>query len=121
MMQGQPTRIKSINEFHRLRGLPKPEHPLISTVNYADIKRTADIDEVNWIFDFYQISVKRGIDGKFKYGQQGYDFDFDEGVMFFLAPNQVVSIKIDNHSTAKRSGWKIGRASCREREEMWVV
>lgn len=59
MVQGQPTRIKSINEFHRLRGLPKPEHPLISIVNYADIKRTADIDEVNWIFDFYQISVKR--------------------------------------------------------------
>lgn len=106
-MQGQPTRIKSINEFHRLRGLPKPEHPLISIVNYADIKRTADIDEVNWIFDFYQISVKRGIDGKFKYGQQGYDFDFDEGVMFFLAPNQVFSIKIDNHSTAKRSGWML--------------
>src|SRR5690606_394763 len=62
---------------------------------------------VNWIFDFYQISVKRGIDGKFKYGQQGYDFDFDEGVMFFLAPNQVFSIKIDNHSTAKRSGWML--------------
>jgi len=107
MEQRQPTRIKTINEFHRLRGLPKPEHPLISVVDYASIKRPADIGEVNWIFDFYQISVKRGIDGKFKYGQQEYDFDFDEGVMFFIAPNQVFRVLVDNHSAAKRSGWML--------------
>lgn len=35
----QPLRIKTISEFHRLRGLPKPEHPLISVVNVADLKR----------------------------------------------------------------------------------
>lgn len=105
MEQRQTQRIKTISEFHRLRGLPEPEHPLISVINYADIKRPTDITEVSWIFDFYQISVKRGIDGKFKYGQQEYDFDFEEGVMFFIAPNQVFSIQIDNHITKKRSGW----------------
>ena len=107
MEQRQPTRIKTISEFHRLRGLPKPEHPLISVIDYASVKRPTDIDEVSWIFDFYQISVKRGIDGKFKYGQQQYDFDFDEGVMFFIAPNQVFRIQIDNHSASKRSGWML--------------
>ncbi len=107
MEQRQPTRIKTISEFHALRGLPKPEHPLISIVDYASIKRPADIGEVSWVFDFYQISVKRGIDGKFKYGQQDYDFDFDEGVMFFIAPSQVFRIQLDNHSTTKRSGWML--------------
>lgn len=107
MEQQQPIRIKTISDFHRLRGLPKPEHPLISVVDYASLKRPSDIGEVNWIFDFYQISVKRGIDGKFKYGQQEYDFDFDEGVMFFIAPNQVFSIQMVNHSTTKRSGWML--------------
>jgi AraC-like DNA-binding protein len=107
MEQRQAQRIKTISEFHRLRGLPQPEHPLISVVDYADIKRPADITEVSWIFDFYQISVKRGIDGKFKYGQQEYGFDFDEGVMFFIAPNQLFRIQIDTHSTKKRSGWML--------------
>jgi len=85
--------------------LPEPEHPLISVVNYTDIKRPASIAEVSWIFDFYQISVKRGIDRKFKYGQYEYEFDFEEGIMFFIAPNQLFRIEIDTHSTNERSGW----------------
>jgi AraC-like DNA-binding protein len=105
--QRQTQRIKTISEFHQLRGLPKPEHPLISIIDYASVERPSDIGEVSWIFDFYQISVKRGIDGKFKYGQHEYDFDFDEGVMFFIAPNQVFSIQLDNHSTTKHSGWML--------------
>jgi len=103
----QTQRIKTISEFHRLRGLPEPEHPLISVVNYADIVRPADSTEISWIFDFYQISVKRGIDGKFRYGQYEYDFDFEEGIMFFIAPNQLFKIELDMHSTKKRSGWML--------------
>ena len=107
MEQRQPTRIKTISEFHRLRGLPKPEHSLISVIDYASIDRPANIGEESWIFDFYQISVKRGIDGKFKYGQQEYDFNFDEGIMFFIAPNQVFSVQMVNQSATKRSGWML--------------
>lgn len=107
MEQRQPQRIKSISEFHQSRGLPKPEHPLISIVDYASVKRSPGIGEISWVFDFYQISVKKGIDGKFKYGQQEYEFNFDEGVMFFIAPNQVFKIQLDNHSTTKRSGWML--------------
>ena len=107
MEQRQTQRIHSISKFHQLRGLPRPEHPLISIIDYSTIHRPADIGEVNWIFDFYQISVKRGIDGKFKYGQQEYDFDFDEGVMFFIAPNQVFKIEISNQPGRERSGWML--------------
>lgn len=107
MEQRQPQRIKSISEFHQSRGLPKPEHPLISIVDYASVKRSPGIGEISWVFDFYQISVKKGIDGKFRYGQQEYEFNFDEGVMFFIAPNQVFKIQLDNHSTTKRSGWML--------------
>ncbi|WP_405604188.1 helix-turn-helix domain-containing protein [Polaribacter sp. Asnod1-A03] len=95
--------IKTISEFHRLRGLPQPEHPLISVVDYSMIKRPANIGDLNLILDFYQISIKRGINAKMKYGQQEYDFD--EGVMFFGAPNQVFKIKPNRNSTEKRSGW----------------
>jgi AraC-like DNA-binding protein len=95
--------IKTISEFHKLRGLPQPEHPLISVVDYSLIKRPTDIGELNLIFNFYQISIKRGMNAKMGYGQQEYDFD--EGVMFFVAPNQVCKIRPNENSTVQRSGW----------------
>ena len=103
MEQRQIQRVKTISEFHRIRGLSQPEHPLISVVNYAEVQRPVDISEKNWVFDFYQISIKRGTNAKLKYGQQEYDFD--EGVMFFGAPNQVFKIQPNGNSTAQRSGW----------------
>lgn len=48
-------RIESISEFHTLRGLPKPEHPLISVVDVAAINRSSETNDVNWALDFYQI------------------------------------------------------------------
>lgn len=103
MEQRQTKRIKTISEFHRLRGLSKPEHPLISVVNYAEVQRPVDICETNWVFDFYQISIKRGTNAKLKYGQQEYDFD--DGVVFFSSPNQVFRIEPRSNPTTKRSGW----------------
>ena len=102
MEQRQTKRIKTISEFHKLRGLPNPEHPLISVVDYASIKQPVNIGEINWVLDFYMISLKKGIGGKMYYGQQ--EFDFDEGLMAFMEPNQVFRIQSDPNSTEKRSG-----------------
>jgi len=99
----QPIRIKTISEFHQFRGLAKPEHPLISVVDYSTIKDDANETELSWILDFYSISVKRTSLTKIKYGQQQYDFD--EGFMFFMAPGQVFSIKRDPDSIAEHTGW----------------
>lgn len=103
MADKQPYRIKTIHEFHRLRGLPKPEHPLVSVINVADVKRLRDDEPANVIFDFYSISLKRNCNAKFRYGQQQYDFD--EGTMFFISPNQVFGVEHGTGETPKRSGW----------------
>ena len=103
MEQRQTKRIKTISEFHRLRGLLQPEHPLISVVDYSKMERPNDISETNLVFDFYQIAIKRGINAKIKYGQQQYDFD--EGVMFFTSPNQVFRIEPETNSTVTKTGW----------------
>lgn len=105
MEQRITKRIKTITEFHRSRGLSHPEHPLISVVDFSEIQRPADIGDVNWVFDFHLISLKRGMDGKLKYGQQEYDFD--EGVMFFISSNQVFRIEPDPYPANKRSGWML--------------
>ncbi len=105
MISKQPYRVKTISEFHSLKGLPQPKYPLISVINYADIKCTPEIEVKNWIFDFYNIAIKRGVDAKLKYGQQNYDFD--EGVMFFLSPNQVFGVLPSSSNDIKRSGWML--------------
>jgi AraC-type DNA-binding domain-containing proteins len=94
-----PVRIKSISGFHRLRGLPQPEHPLISIVDYALLEPTAG----SAVFDYYTISMKRGVSKMF-YGQQQYDFD--NGVLYFLAPNQVLRVEHrPDEDITERSGW----------------
>ncbi|WP_332732106.1 helix-turn-helix domain-containing protein [Flavihumibacter sp.] len=86
-----------------MRGLPKPQHPLISLVDFRDITYTFDDNPINWILDFYSISLKKNFDGKVKYGQQEYDFD--EGIMYFISPNQVFSVEIDKSKISSLSGW----------------
>lgn len=84
----KPLNIQTITEAHRVLGLPKPEHPLISVLNYADLKMPDGVTELSATFGFYYISLKRGFSNKLFYGQQTYDFD--EGMMYFVAPNQVL-------------------------------
>jgi len=92
-----PVRVKTITELHRLLQMPAPAHPLVSIVDYARIEVPPGVSAV---FDFYSISLKRGVN-KLLYGQQQYDFD--EGVLYFLAPNQVLAA--EDNSGAERSGW----------------
>lgn len=100
----KPYRIKSISEFHSIFHLPKPEHPLISVVDYAVLVSARKHSEIMvTIADYYSISVKRGLNGKMRYGQQ--DYDFDEGVMYFMAPGQVLQTSPITNTEVKPSGW----------------
>ncbi len=84
----QPIRIKTITEAHRMFGLPSPEHPLITVLNYADLQVPENGGEISVLLEFYYISLKKGFINKLFYGQQTYDFD--EGMMYFVAPNQIL-------------------------------
>ncbi len=99
-----PLRIKSISEFHRISGLPQPAHPLISIVDYAKVAASRKgRSETAIVSDYYSISVKRGLSGKMRYGQQEYDFD--EGIMYFLAPGQILQMSPDTNSKEEPTGW----------------
>ena len=95
--------FKTITEFHRFRQLPKPEHPLISVINVETVRQLLSEEPINLVFDFYFIALKRISNSKVKYGQQQYDFD--EGILSFMSPNQVFSIALDNDEELKQSGW----------------
>lgn len=101
MANVKPYRIKSITEIHRLMRLPKPHHPLIGIVDVSGIKNDSAINAV--LFDLYVISLKRGCD-KLHYGQQRYDFD--EGLMAFMAPGQILRGE-ENGVPAGLEGWML--------------
>lgn len=98
----KPIKVKSISEYHQLHGLPAPEHPLISIIDYAKLKRLEGKENISIIFGYYTISLKRGVSKMF-YGQQQYDFD--EGVLYFMAPNQILRTNNNPDENVKRSGW----------------
>jgi AraC-like DNA-binding protein len=101
----QPYRFKTIAEYHRILNLPPPEHPLISLIDLASFTPPTLEGPVSVVFDFYSISLKRNVNAKFKYGQQ--NLDFDEGVLFFMSPGQVLGLEIVKEPVHVPSGWMI--------------
>lgn len=99
-------RIKTISEFHRFRRLPPPEHPLISVMEVDLVKQTVEPQSTTWCYDFYAIGLKRvsfSYSINFRYGQQPYDFN--EGILSFVAPNQLLSLSVDTKQETTQSGW----------------
>lgn len=93
--------INSISELHRLMGLSKPLHPLISLINMDEVLSSENTDEVHFLLNFYGVSLKRNLSSKLKYGQNY--FDFDEGILAMTAPKQILSV--DNGDNYKVSGY----------------
>jgi len=102
MTKKAPYHIKSITEYHRLMDLPKPEHPLISVLKFQDIKRHENSPQ-HITHNFYSIALKKDFNAKLKYGQQEYDFD--EGVLHFMSPKQVLSFEYRTDEELNHKGW----------------
>ncbi|WP_440134884.1 helix-turn-helix domain-containing protein [Chitinophaga sancti] len=103
----QVKRFRTISEFQQFRHLPKPDHPLISVFEVASAERVNLNEDMSWLYEFYCIGLKKVVNSKkvkLKYGQQ--DYDFDDGIMSFVAPNQVLSLSFEtDQQDIQQSGW----------------
>lgn len=83
-------RFNSVTEIFNALGIEKPKHPLVG-VDDAKIFNSKNKDYLNikTITNMYCIILKDG-DCGMQYGRNQYDFE--EGVLRFLAPNQAVTI-----------------------------
>ena len=88
--------FKSISELMHALHQPKPQHPLIALIEYDKEKISLEHAGKNFLIDFYKISLKNDFKGQVKYGQ-GY-YDFDEGGLAFLGPNQLVTMSGEERS-----------------------
>lgn len=106
MKNNQLFHFHTITEYHRAAGLPNPAHPLISLVQMDNLAGPLSESPFSIIYDFYVISMKRVRSVKFKYGQQASDFD--DGVLFFMAPGQVLSVEFNARElTHHHEGWML--------------
>ncbi|OUS00745.1 AraC family transcriptional regulator [Flavobacteriales bacterium 33_180_T64] len=96
-------RFKKLSDYHKFANIAAPEHPLISLIDYSLIQYPSNTDDLKWTQDYYTIGLKRNVTHKLFYGQQAYDFD--EGLMTFIAPNQVLSLRNNPNVMHKPSGW----------------
>ncbi len=81
---------KSITEIRAVFGMDKPTHPLITILDTQKLAYGAETVGKRFSADLYCIALKDsncGID----YGRNSYDFD--DGVLIFTAPKQVITVK----------------------------
>lgn len=83
-----PDKISSITSLHNFLKLKKPLHPLISVFDFNEVSVEPDTILNAVTTDFYVAALKKDCAGRCKYGQQYYDFQ--EGIMYFIAPQQVL-------------------------------
>ncbi|MBN8783761.1 MAG: AraC family transcriptional regulator [Sphingobacteriales bacterium SCN 48-20] len=91
-------RFISISESHEAFGLPKPQHPLISLVHFNEKNPfNTGMAPIYDVLSFYKITFITHNAGRLKYGRDYYDYN--EGSMLFLAPNQLVGSTDYNSKT----------------------
>lgn len=91
-------RFISISESHQAFGLPAPQHPLISLVHFnQDNPFNTSMAPIYDVLSFYKITFITRNRGRLKYGRNYYDYD--EGSMLFMAPNQLVGSTDYNSDT----------------------
>lgn len=104
-MTGTIKRIKTISEYHQVMGHAKPLHPLVSVIHLENVEKFPFNEPVKLVYDFYCIVLKKNTGIKFSYGQQQYDFN--EGTLFFMSPNQVFGFQYDETQIEKPYGWAL--------------
>ena len=80
----------------RAAGLPMPTHPLAAMMNYNQVAFGGEYVGQSILIDFYKVSFKKNFRGQVRYGQ-GY-YDFEEGGLAFLSPNQLVTMSGEESS-----------------------
>ncbi len=91
-------KFESLTDFHRVFGLQKPLHPLVSFVDIKELQQLPTDFPKSMIMNFYKIAYKTNACGQAKYGQNYYDFG--EGGLVLTAPNQI----FESPGNSKASG-----------------
>jgi YesN/AraC family two-component response regulator len=98
-------KVNTISEVHQFLNLEKPKHPLISVLRNEVNLDQIEYEDLKYSMDLYQISLKGNCPFVINnYGRNWYDFQ--EGTMVFVAPNQVIEYQ-KTDEIANNTGWSL--------------
>ena len=99
-------KIENISLLNEVLGQESPKHPMISVVDLSrvDFNGLDKLKQQKITSTFYSIILKQLKKGSIQYGRQ--HLDFQNGSLFFTAPNQLVNIESPELSECKYS-WGI--------------
>ena len=94
--------INSISQIHAAINHEKPRHPLVTVIDFSKVEHKS-VGGHKMKIGFYGVMLKNKVaEGKFRYGREYYDFQ--DGTILFLAPEQVVQFDEDA-DTDNMEGW----------------
>jgi len=93
--------IETISELNKIMGQEEPRHPLIGIIDFSKMD-FAHQENLRISTGFYTVMLKNLCPGALRYGRNYYDFQ--EGSLFFMGPNQVVAME-DPDETQDVYGW----------------
>jgi AraC-like DNA-binding protein len=93
--------IATISDLNRILGQEEPKHPLIGIIDFSKLDFSVHHSQ-KVSTGFYTVMLKNLCPGAFRYGRNYYDFQ--EGTLFFTAPNQVIALE-DPDETQDVYGW----------------
>lgn len=94
--------IETITELNRFLHQGKPRHPLVSVIDFS-AAATYGQDEGKFMAGFYTVMFKNHCTNKLKYGREYYDFQ--EGTLLCVAPNQVLTLEKTEVPKGEALGW----------------
>lgn len=95
-------KIETISDLNNILNQEKPKHPLVSIIDFSKVESYGE-DNSKMSSSFYSIMLKNHCHGKLKYGREYYDFA--EGTLLCMGPNQVLTIENDERKKDEVVGW----------------
>jgi AraC-like DNA-binding protein len=94
--------IKDITELHQFLNQPKPAHPLVGVIDFSKVASFGE-QSVKISSGFYTLMFKNHCHNKLKYGREY--FDFQEGTLICIGPNQLAIIENEIDKKEDVVGW----------------
>ncbi len=82
-------RFNTLADVMQASGFPPPQHPLIVLLNGVDKPLEGHAPPKSHVLNYYKIAFKPDAGGELIYGHT--KFDFKQGGLFFVAPQQILS------------------------------
>lgn len=94
-------RFDTVDQYNKVMGV-ETRHPLITLIDFSTVHYPNEYPDGH-SFGYYTVFLKEQKCGHMKYGRNYYDYQ--EGTLVFLAPDQVV--RIENRLPHQPKGWAL--------------